>query len=313
MRDQFGRDIRYLRLSITEACNLRCIYCTSEDKAEPGDELSAPEIEAIARAAVSLGLTKIRLTGGEPLMRRDVLDICQRIRQISGLDELCMTTNGILLADFAAALHAAGIDRVNVSLDTLNPARFETLTRGGDLKQVLHGIEAARRAKLQVKLNVVLMKGINDTEIADFVALTKDWGIQVRFIELMPIGTGATLSPEQYLSADAVLEACPDLIPEPSDPNSVAAVYRLPGADVPIGLIRPMSQNFCARCNRVRVTADGKLKPCLHTAEEIPLRGLSGEALQTALREGITGKPDKHHMDANIGSRSARGMHQIGG
>jgi len=313
MRDQFGRDIRYLRLSITEECNLRCAYCAPEDGIEPEDALSASEIEAIARAAVSLGLSKIRITGGEPLMRGEVLDICTRIRQIPGLDELCMTTNGILLADFAEDLHAAGVDRVNVSLDSLDPVRFETLTRGGDLNQVLGGIEATRRAKLQIKLNVVLMKGVNDTEIADFVALTRDPGIQVRFIELMPISAGATFSQSRYLSADTVLEACPDLIPDPNYGNTIAAVYRLPGASAPVGLIRPMSQNFCAHCNRVRVTADGKLKPCLHTAEEISLRGLSDEALQTALRDGITGKPGRHHMDADTGSQSARGMHRIGG
>jgi len=313
MRDPFGRDIRYLRLSITEACNLRCTYCISEDGSRHGDELSVQEIEAIARAAVSLGLTKIRITGGEPLVRRDVLDICTRIGKIPGLDELCMTTNGILLADFAEALHGAGVNRVNVSLDSLDPVRFATLTRGGDLSQVRSGIEAAREAGLQVKLNVVLMKDVNDTEIADFAALTKEPGIQVRFIELMPIGMGAALSERQYLSADAVLEACPELIPDPAYENQVAAVYRLPGAKVPVGLIRPMSQNFCARCNRVRVTADGKLKPCLHTEEEILLRGLSGEALQTALEGGITGKPSRHHMDASTGSESQRGMHRIGG
>ena len=313
MKDQFGRTIRYLRLSITEACNLRCTYCTAEENLQRGAELSAPEIEAIAQEAVSLGLTKIRITGGEPLMREDVLDICTRISQIPGVDELCMTTNGLLLADFARELRDTGVDRVNVSLDSLNPIRFQTLTRGGDLNQVLRGIEAARKAGLQVKLNVVLMAGVNDTEIAGFVALTRDWGIQVRFIERMPIGAGASLSPEQYLSADAVLKACPDLVPDLSYEKTIATVYRLPGAKAPVGLIRPMSQNFCTRCNRVRVTADGKLKPCLHTEEEISLRGLSGEALQITLRDGITGKPSRHHMDANTKSESTRGMHQIGG
>jgi len=276
------------------------------------DLLSASEIEEIVQTAVGLGLTKVRVTGGEPLMRADILDICERIGRIEGLTELCMTTNGMLLAAYAKGLKKAGVDRVNVSLDSLDADRFHALTRGGDLEAVLHGINASVQAGLLVKLNVVLMKGINDGEIAEFVAMTQNPGVQVRFIELMPIGVSADSLPERFLSADTVLDACPTLEPV-SDTDGVAQLYRLPDGLATVGLIRPMSRHFCTHCNRIRVTADGKLKPCLHAAEEVSLRGLSGSALEKTLRDGIWGKPSQHHMDLDTPSESTRGMHQIGG
>ena len=312
MKDRFGRVIRYLRLSVTDACNLRCLYCAPEVVSEAdGVFLEAAEIAEIVQAAVKLGIRKVRITGGEPLVRADILDVCRQVAQIDGLEELCMTTNGVLLADYAGRLRDAGVDRVNVSLDSLDAGRFHALT-GGDLSAVLRGIDAAMGAGLLVKLNVVLMRGVNDGEIGDFVALTRDRGLHVRFIELMPIGAGLTSLPERFLSADAVLEACPEL-ESVSGYDGVAEVYCLPGVYAKIGLIRPMSRHFCMRCDRVRVTADGRLKPCLHAMEEIRLRGLSGSALETALRDGIWGKPCGHHMDLDTPSESGRGMRQIGG
>ena len=316
MRDNTGREIRYLRLSVTDRCNLRCRYCAPEEQLpETGtDPLTAEEIEAIVSAAIDLGLDKIRLTGGEPLTRPDILEICRRVSALPGIRELCMTTNGILLEDYAAALAEAGVNRLNISLDTLQPDRFRAFTRDGDLDRVLRGIRAAEAAGLTpIKLNVVLMGSENDDEIADFVGLTQERPINVRFIELMPIGESAGLGPERFLSSDAVLAACPTLVPDTGEGEGVARIYRLPGGAGKVGLISPMSRHFCDRCNRIRVTADGKLKPCLHSDQEISLRGLQGAALAAALRAGIGVKPTGHNMTPDRPSAAGRKMHQIGG
>jgi len=315
VQDTTGRTIRYLRLSVTDRCNLRCRYCAPGAVSHTAaTELTAAQIEEIAAAAIALGMDKIRITGGEPLMRPDILDICRRVAALPGLNELCMTTNGILLADYAEELRKAGVNRVNISLDTLDADKFRTFTRGGELADVLRGIEAAEAAGLTpIKLNVVLMGGENDDEISAFVALTRDRPINVRFIELMPIGESADWPAERFISGDAVLSACPELQSNPQDGDGVARIYRLPGGVGKVGLISPMSRHFCARCNRIRVTADGKLKPCLHSEQEITLQGLHGEALADALRAGIAAKPKAHNMDANHPSESRRNMHQIGG
>lgn len=221
-----------------------------------------------------------------------------------------MTTNGLALTELAKPLREAGVDRLNVSLDTLQPERYAYMTRTGRLADALRGLEAAREAGFAgTKLNVVLMKDFNDGEIADFVALSRRYPIEVRFIELMPIGQGGSAG---YLPGDTVLEVCPDLEPLEEDAG-VARRYRAPGARGTVGLIEPMSHRFCARCDRIRVTADGKLKPCLHSDQEIPLRGLHGEALCRAVAAGIAAKPEQHHMDETGRSEAGRDMHQIGG
>ena len=314
MLDHQGRNIRYLRLSVTDRCNFRCRYCMPAEgvcRREHSEMLSFEEIEEIVRTAAALGVDKVRLTGGEPLVRRGIVELCRRLRRIDGVRELTMTTNAALLPQYAADLKAAGVDRLNISLDTLNEDKFAALTRGGSLADTLAGMEAARDAGFRgTKLNAVLLGGVNEDEIAALAALAQDGAYEVRFIELMPIGACADWPRERFLSADAVLHALPELQPLPNE--GVAERYRMPGWKGKIGLIRPMSHRFCADCDRIRVTADGRLKPCLHSAEEIPLRGLHGAALEHAVRQGMFGKPACHHMERGK-SESQRGMSRIGG
>ena len=314
MNDAYGRRIDYLRLSVTDLCNYRCIYCMPDSgvaKKEHAGILSVEECVDVAAQAVRCGVRKVRVTGGEPLVRRGILDICRGIAAIGGVEELCLTTNGSLLREFARPLQEAGVDRLNVSLDTLRAERFASLTRRGSLTDVLEGVDAALRAGFdRLKFNVVLMGGVNDDEIPDFVALTRERPVEVRFIELMPVGECADWDRSRFIGAQRVLEFCPELMPLEAD--GVAARYRIPGYAGTVGLIRPLSHKFCADCNRIRVTADGRLKPCLHSAEEIPLKGLKGEALFRALQDGILKKPLQHEME-RLGSQSARPMNRIGG
>lgn len=315
MLDNQGRNIRYLRLSVTDRCNFRCCYCMPAEgvcKRTHSEMLSFEELTEIVQTAVSLGVSKVRLTGGEPLVRRGIADLCRSLRTIDGLDELTMTTNGALLPQYAAELKQAGVDRLNISLDTLNEDKFASLTRGGALADTLAGMQAAWDAGFRgTKLNAVLLGGVNDDEIPTLAALAQDGKYEVRFIELMPIGECADWPRARFLSADAVLNALPELRRVSS--SGVAELYQMPDWAGKIGLIRPMSRRFCADCDRIRVTADGKLKPCLHAAQEIALRGLHGEALEAALREGMFGKPACHHMAQGRPSESLRAMNKIGG
>ena len=314
MIDQYGRTIDYLRLSVTDLCNYRCQYCMPADGVEKGPHgavLSVEEYGEIARAAVKLGVQKIRLTGGEPLVRRGILDICRTLRAIPELKELCLTTNGSLLPELAKPLREAGVDRLNISLDTLKPERFREITRQGTLDEVLKGMKAAEDAGFQrLKLDTVLMGGINDDEIGDFLALTMEHPWEVRFIELMPMGPCAAWPKECFLPVTEVLRRFPQL--EEIEPNGVARRYRLPGAMGTVGLIAPVSHEFCGECRRIRVTADGKLKGCLHSREEISLRGLHGDALTAAIQQGILQKPRQHHLTKHA-SDTPRTMNQIGG
>ena len=314
MLDACGRTIDYLRLSVTDLCNYRCRYCMPSEGVEKrahGDILSLEELAEIAEATVACGVKKIRLTGGEPLVRRGLPDLCRMLRAIPGVEELCLTTNGSLLPQLAKPLREAGLDRLNISLDTLRPDRFAAMTRLGTLQDVLDGIAAAEETGFQhLKLNTVLTGGFNDDEIRDFVELTKAHAWEVRFIELMPMGPCAGWDKSCFLPNTAVLKCCPDLRPIPSE--GVARRYKLPGAKGTVGLISPVSHDFCADCRRIRVTADGKLKGCLHSREEIPLRGLHGEALTDAVRQGILHKPERHHL-AERASDTPRNMNQIGG
>ena len=313
MVDSYARAITYLRISITDRCNYRCRYCMPDagiEKCAHGDICSLEELRDMAAAAVSCGVRKIRVTGGEPLVRRGAVDFCRMLAEIPGVEELCLTTNGSLLAEQAAALREAGVTHLNISLDTLKEERFRTITRLGTLSDVLRGIEAAERAGFEkIKLNCVLLGGVNGDEIADFAALTRAHDWQVRFIERMPMGCGRDFG--AYLPAQAVLERCPEL--EAISHDGVAACYRFPGARGTVGLIAPMSHAFCSECSRVRITADGKLKPCLHSAAELSLRGLSGDELEAAIRRGILMKPERHHMDETGETEAQRGMFAIGG
>lgn len=314
MMDQYGRTIDYLRLSVTDLCNYRCRYCMPAEGVEKGPHgsiLTVEELVEIGEAAVKLGVRKIRLTGGEPLVRRGILDICRGLRAIPELKELCLTTNGSLLPELAQPLREAGVDRLNISLDTLKPERFQEITRRGTLDEVMKGIRAAEDAGFQnLKLDTVLMGGVNDDEIGDFLALTMEHPWEVRFIELMAMGPCAAWPKERFLPVTEVLRRFPQL--EKIRPNGVARRYRLPGAVGTAGLIAPVSYEFCGDCRRIRVTADGRLKGCLHSREEIPLRGLHGDALTEAIRRGILQKPRQHHLTEHA-SDTPRTMNQIGG
>ena len=314
MRDEFGREISYLRLSVTDLCNFRCRYCMPEEgvvKRGHKDILSVEEIIEISRACVALGIRKIRITGGEPLVRKGIVEICRGIAEIPGMEELCLTTNGSLLPQYAGELRKAGVDRLNISIDSLEPDRFADITRRGTLGDVLEGLAASRKAGFKkIKLNVVLMGGINDGEIPDFVELTRYEPIEVRFIELMPMGECAGWDSSRFISAEAVTQACPGL--RKIEGDGVAERYRIDGYAGTVGLIRPVSHAFCPICNRIRVTADGMLKPCLHSSSEIPLRGLHGKDLEDAILRGIRLKPMRHHLECGT-SDAKRGMNRIGG
>jgi cyclic pyranopterin phosphate synthase len=269
------------------------------------------ELVEIGSAAVACGVKKIRLTGGEPLVRRGILDICRGLRAIPGLDELCLTTNGSLLPGLASPLREAGVDRLNISLDTLRPDRFASMTRRGQLSDVLDGIAAAEAAGFtDLKLDTVLIGGFNDDEVGDFLNLTLDRPWEVRFIELMPMGPCAAWDKSCFLPGETILKRFPDL--RPIGTEGVARRYRLPGARGAVGLISPVSHEFCGDCRRVRVTADGKLKGCLHSREELSLRGLHGPELENAIRQGIYHKPPRHHLEERP-SDTLRTMNQIGG
>lgn len=315
MNDTLGRKITYLRLSVTDLCNLRCIYCMPDHgvpKRAHSEICSLEELCDMAAAAVSLGVRKVRITGGEPLVRRGVVSLCRMLRALPGLEELCLTTNGVRLPELAAPLREAGVDRLNISLDTLRPERYRSITRIGELSSVLRGLDAAEAAGFsRTKLNCVLMGGVNDDEIKDFVRLTQACPLSVRFIELMPMGACAKWEKARFLPAGAVLDRVPELVPAGTD--GVSRLYRIPGAAGTVGLIEPMSHAFCAECSRIRITADGKLKPCLHADTEIALRGLHGEALLDAIRQGIARKPERHALTRDGQSHAGRCMSEIGG
>lgn len=314
MQDNYGRTIHYLRLSVTDLCNYRCIYCMPKDgviKKEHKDILSIEEMTEIVRAAHALGINKVRLTGGEPLVRKGIITLCRNIKAIDNHIELGVTTNGSLLAPMAKELKAAGVDRLNISLDSLNPKIFKEITRGGDPQDVLGGIKAAQDAGFDnIKINTVLLKDINDQELYDFIQLTKDNAIHVRFIELMPLGVAKAWDNERFMTTTMVEEILQNA--ELLRIDGVARVYRLPDHKGTIGLICPMSNSFCPSCNKIRITADGKLKPCLHSDQEIDLKGLQGEKLEDAIKNGILQKPHSHRF-GSAGSATARYMNEIGG
>lgn len=317
MIDNYGRNIDYMRISVTELCNLRCRYCMPEDgisKRRHEEMMTFEETLAAARAAVSLGVKKIRITGGEPLVRRGITELCRGIAELPGVEELCITTNGTLLPQYGGVLKKAGVDRLNISLDTLNPEKYSYITRRGSLSEALDGINAAFEAGFSnIKINNVLMGGFNDDEIEDFVRLTIDREIEVRFIELMPIGGGIGFDRARFISCQHVLKRVPQL--ESLDLNDgVATMYKLPGAKGRVGLIRPISCEFCGSCNKIRLTADGMLKPCLHSNAEISLKGRTEDEMREIIAQAILQKPEmRDTLDADNPSHAGRNMNSIGG
>ena len=327
-QDDFGRAINYLRVSVTDRCNLRCVYCmppTGIDKQPHGEILRYEEIALVVRAAAELGVRKVRLTGGEPLARLGLPDLVRMLAAIPGIDDLSMTTNGTLLARHAQALAAAGLRRVNISLDTLRPERFEQITRHGQLYDVWAGIAAAQAAGLApIKLNMVVVRGLNDDEVVDFARRTLSDGWHVRFIELMPIGANVDWAGDGAVSIKEVrgrIEAAlgPLAAAGRGSPagNGPARYYRLPGATGTVGFIAAISEHICRTCNRLRLTADGRLRPCLMSDEELDLRpalraGADLEMMKELLIQAIRRKPERHHLD-QAQPPQGRTMSEIGG
>ncbi|MFC1999947.1 GTP 3',8-cyclase MoaA [Chloroflexota bacterium] len=321
--DSFQRPINYLRISVTDRCNLRCVYCMPAEGVgllAHSEILTYEEISRVVQAAAEMGISKVRVSGGEPLVRAGLVNLIRMLYQIEGIDDISLTTNGVLLKEQAAQLREAGLRRVNVSLDSLKRENFTSITGWDKLGAVLEGMEEARRVKLEpVKVNVVVMRGYNDDELLDFALLSKE-GWHIRFIELMPLLNGGGSMPE-FVSAEEMrhrlaplgyLEPC-------SAPVGVgpAKYHKLPGASGTIGFITPVSEHFCFRCNRLRLTADGKLLPCLLSDQEIDLKrslrkGASQEEIGDLVVKAIAAKPEGHRVEQQLVPRN-RFMTQVGG
>ncbi len=317
MKDKHDRQINYMRVSLTERCNLRCRYCMPEDgieKKSHDDMLTEDEVINAVKAAASLGIKKIRYTGGEPLIKKNILSICERTSQIEGINEICITTNGILLPKLAKPLKDAGVSRLNLSLDTLNEEKYAYITRRGELKTFMDGLHAALDAGFEkIKINAVLIGGFNDNEIRDLAELTMKYPVDMRFIEMMPMYDSGDFDEKAFIPYKRVLEVIPELERVPKD-GGVAKLYHIPGALGNIGLISPISAHFCSDCNRIRLTADGKVKPCLHSSDEYSLKGLDPDGMRKVLEDAIYHKPSWHgELDAKNRSKAGRNMNEIGG
>lgn len=314
MQDGFGREITYLRLSVTELCDLRCRYCMPEEgvcKKQHDEMLTEEEMVEAVAAAAGLGVHKLRITGGEPLVKPNILSICRRCAAVSGIREVCLTTNGLGLRSLAKPLREAGVRRINMSLDTLNREKYAYMTRRDRLDDALEGLETALESGFdKVKVNAVLIGGFNDDEIPALAGLTLRYPIDVRFIELMPMGSG--FGPEAYIPGSTVLERLPEL--KRVGWGGTAQLYRLPEGLGDVGLISSVSAHFCAQCNRLRLTADGRLKPCLHGEAEFSLKGLDRAGMEAQMRRAILSKPECHApLSSTQHSHAGRAMHRIGG
>lgn len=325
--DRFNRDINYLRVSVTDRCNFRCVYCMPEQgvaQKSHADMLTYEEIGAFVKTAVSMGIKRLRLTGGEPLVRRDLPVLIRYLAAIPGLEEISLTTNGFLLERMAAELAEAGLNRVNVSLDTLDAEKFHAITRGGSLDQVWRGITAAEAAGLTpVKINTVAIRGINDGELIDLARLTITHPWHVRFIELMPVGnqvdwgSGFPQVAERYLSVQemhSILETLHLQPVEMVNGNGPARMFTIPKGLGTVGFISPIGEHFCEGCNRLRLTADGKLRPCLLVDAEVSIREAlrNGEDTAGYIRKAIDMKPEGHELEEEIYPQ-IRKMIDIGG
>jgi cyclic pyranopterin phosphate synthase len=330
LQDRFGRRISYLRLSITDRCNLRCNYCHPKDNTRPREEiLSFEEIYRVIKIAVSMGITKVRITGGEPLVRKDAMRLVNMLAGIPGIEDLTLSTNAVLLAKHARQLARAGLQRVNISLDTLRPERFKKFT-GGELAPVLEGIEAACRSGLTpVRLNTVAMRGFNEDEIPDIIDYAVQRSLTLRFIEFMPMGNGLDWN-SHYITVDELLKMPGvrervDVTTAPDRSLQTAAAFYLPlkSGKGDVGFIAPMSQRFCHGCNRLRLTADGRLRSCLPSDVEVNMRPAlrekaDDEAISALIRKAVLLKPEFGEYRFNKGCRGGntvpkRSMTEIGG
>jgi cyclic pyranopterin phosphate synthase len=326
MFDRVNRKIEYLRISITDRCNLRCVYCMPEEGVpwlKHDEILSYEEVLRIVRVAADAGIRKVRLTGGEPLIRKGVAGLIKEIAAVPGIEDLSLTTNGLLLGKMADELAAAGLKRINISLDSLNPERFRELTRGAELKDVLDGIEKAEAAGFDpIKINVVAIRGLNGDEALDFARLTLTKPYHVRFIEFMPIGARAMWDASSVVTGAEIKESIAglgELTPvKTGADDGPASLFALPGAKGIIGFISPLSDHFCGSCNRLRLTADGKLRPCLFSESEIDLKtpmraGCDDSEIARLLDVALSVKPEGHSIADGVKKKYQRTMSRIGG
>lgn len=330
LTDRFGRVHDYLRISVTDRCNLRCLYCMPEEGMEFTESenlLSYDQIVEVVEAGAELGISKLRITGGEPLIRPGLDGLIKRLSAISGIRDIALTTNGVFLAKQAEALRAAGLNRVNISLDTLDPARFRFIARSGDLKRVMEGIEAAAAVGFDpIKLNCVLLKDVNEDEIAAFLKLAYEQPLHVRFIEYMPIGHADENWKKHYLPLSRVLEIAEQegyaINRGPNvHGNGPSDDWQMEGGRGSFGLIHPISDHFCKNCNRLRLTADGSIKPCLYWVDELNVKDAFGnpDAMKQLLFRAMDIKPENHEMAAKLAGGALthvpteRRMSQIGG
>jgi cyclic pyranopterin phosphate synthase len=324
--DSFGREVNYVRLSVTDRCDFRCVYCMSEDMTflPRREVLTLEELHEVAKVFVSLGVKKIRVTGGEPLVRRNVLSLFQNLGRLSGLEDLSLTTNGSQLATYAQNLVDAGVRRVNVSLDTLDTERFSRLTRHGKLAEVLKGIKAARKAGFErIKLNAVILQNHNADEVQALTQFALDQGLDISFIEEMPLGDISSHAREaEFISSDELrrrLQEHLQLIPSTATSGGPSRYWQVPGYASRIGFISPHSHNFCASCNRVRVTAAGRLLLCLGNEHSVDLRQILRDCpgdsakLEHAIVQSMAIKPERHHFNLQDEPQIVRFMNTTGG
>jgi len=325
--DAYARKIDYLRVSVTDRCNLRCVYCMPPegiDLIESNDILRYEELLRIARISAAHGVTKVRVTGGEPLVRKGIVEFLHNLSLIYGIEDLSLTTNGVLLKDYAKRLKEAGLTRVNVSLDSLKRERFEKMTRGDNLQQVLDGLAEAQSVGLTpVKINMVVIKGFNDDEVVDFAMMSKTKPYHVRFIEYMPFNTQEGWQRDKCLTAKQlkeIIDAVEPLVPVTATRADAGPARRYKFKDAPgeVGFISPVSEHFCGTCNRLRLTSDGKLRTCLFSDKEIDIRkalrdGSSDEVVEHLLFKAVAEKPEGHSINENVFKKCSRTMSLIGG
>lgn len=317
--DTYGREIDYLRISITDRCNLRCTYCMPEngiEKTSHNHIMRIEEIISFVKVAASEGIKKVRITGGEPLVRRGIISLIEGIAKITSIRDISLTTNGSLLSTYAKDLKAAGLNRLNISLDTLDPLKYKEITRLGDIETVLSGIDCAIEQGFdQIKMNTVLIGGFNDSEIDDFIDYTTSHKIKWRLIELMPIGEVAKWQKKHFISGKACLDRHPLLTLDESTANLRVKQYNHAKLSIQVGLIDAISSNFCGSCNRLRLTSEGKIKPCLHSNEEFDLMPYinDSDGLRQYYRQIILKKPESHHMNESDYQPITKNMNHIGG
>lgn len=319
MIDKYGRNIDYLRISLTDKCNLRCIYCMPSDVDDEDEHinngLSIDEYKFVIKSMASVGIKKLRFTGGEPTLYPGLNELIRFAKNECNINDIAITANGINLGKIVSKLKISGLNKVNISLDSLKEYKYKSITRGGDLKEVLDSINTCLREGIKVKINCVAIKGFNDDEVYDFIELTKYNPVDVRFIELMPIGEAKNIYKNGYMNVHEIINSIENLHRIDGEQGSPAKYYKYNNSKGRIGIITPLSCSFCEECNRIRVTYDGKIKLCLHSKEEIDIKDYLNRPIifKEVLKDIILEKPEKHDLIENKSSKTNRKMYQIGG